>query len=159
MKKLPSALLSIALAACGGGGGGTATQSTNSNASAVGTWVSNCYLSFPDQPAWSIAEFDIADTTISNVFANYSDDRCTTPYSGSANLWKGYHGTYVQLPNVATSSGVDAYWYRATYNIDPPLPTDVVAELGVYINNDELSEVVQVGGLYVIALSPKYYKQ
>lgn len=133
---------------------------TIENKTLIGTWISNCYQSY-DTPEliWSIAEYHITETEISHLFSNYSDSDCTLLYSGPQNLWEGYQGTYLKLPDVPTTSGVDANWIEVTYSIDPPLPSDIVVEIGLYLNNDELSQVIEDNGFYYIASQPIYFKQ
>ena len=152
-------LISVLLTGCGGDSNPSEEGDTE-NKSIVGTWISHCYLAYDDpEIIYSVAEFHITDTTISNIYTHYSDANCMHPYSGSQNLWGGYDGTYTLLSTVTTTSGVDADWLEITYNTDPPEDTDVVIESGLYVNNDELSLVIEDGGFYYIVLSPKYYKE
>ena len=156
-------IISTLLISCGGDSK-PQTEESNTSDSIIGTWVSNCYQAYFDpENIWSIVDFVITDTTISNNYTNYSDENCTVPYSGSQNLWLGYDGTYTNISTVPTTSGIDAFWYELTftgkYLNSPSTIPEIVMEAGLYANNDELSLVIEDNGVYNISFTPKYYKQ
>lgn len=124
----------------------------------IGTWVTNCYQTFnATEPVFSIIEYHITDEEISHTYNNYSDSECTIKYSGSDDLWEGYVGTYIMLDDVATTSGIDAKWLEVTTSVVST--NDLVVEIGLYQNNDELNQVLEEDGMYIIAIEPKYIKQ
>ena len=126
--------------------------------SIIGNWQSSCYHSYysPDpEDVWSVSEYNITATTITNTYTNYSDDTCTQPYAGGATLWEGYSGTYVHLRNVTTLFGNSAVWHE----INVTSPANFVIESGLYTTNNDLRLVVEDQGDYLTAIMPVYYKQ
>jgi hypothetical protein len=152
-------VLPLLLFGCGGGSGGSSND-VDESYSIAGSWVSNCYLGYnAPENIWVISEYHFTESEVASIDTNYSDEDCTTQYTGGSNLWEGFSGSYIQLTPVSTTSGINSNWYELTYNIDPPLETDLIIEMGFFVNNDELSTVIENDGFYYIVLSPKYYKQ
>ena len=143
-------ILSLFLISCGGGSD-TPVNPGGSQNPLVGAWRSNCFQSSTNpENIWAVLEYYFTETEISNNYTYFSDQNCSASYNGSQNLWPGFTGTYTELPPVLTTSGVESGWYEVTYNVTPPLPTDLVVEMGFFVVNDQLNLVVENNGSYVV---------
>ena len=155
MKYLLGVVTAVMLIGCGED---STSEEASQPQSIIGNWKSSCYHSYysPDpEDIWSVSEYNITATTITNTYINYSNDTCTQPYVGVATLWEGYSGTYLHLHNVTTLFGNSAVWH----DINVTSPYNLVMQSGLYANNNELRLVVGDQGEYLTTIMPVYYKQ
>ena len=133
------------------------SDSTPEEQNIAGIWITSCFHSFNNpEPVYSIAEYHITEDEISHIYNNYSNPECTNVYSESENLWEGYTGTYIRLGDVTTTSGIDAKWIEVTATPIKWETFEIVIEIGLYQNNDELRQVLEEDGMYIIAIEPNY---
>ncbi|THB71531.1 MAG: hypothetical protein D6B28_07205 [Gammaproteobacteria bacterium] len=134
----------------------------------IGAWVTECQeASFEDIPEeiWSITTITITNETIEKIADFFDDEGCEIAYSGNSNLFVGFRANYSYLYTVNTSiNNYEAGWLELSnitsisIDFEIPLDEDHVDEVGYYIDEDTLQDIVDIDGEYVLSLT-EYHKQ
>ena len=127
------------------------------NINPEGKWTTECHYTESeniDIELWGIFSFTSNDGVVKEEINLFSDKNCELEYI--TDLWVGSEGTLTFKQHIETSNGLKANLYEYSFNISPPLPENVIIEMGMNFDLNSMT-FVQLEGDYYYTNPLVYY--